>query len=347
MTAPLRPSSEPLATAYDVALLDLDGVVYLSAEPIPHAAQALADARAAGMRLGFVTNNASRTPDTVAAILTDLGIPTTASDVITSAQAAARLVAERVPAGAGVLVVGADGLREAVTEAGLRIVASADDAPAAVLQGYAAGTTYANLAEAALAIQRGAVWVASNVDSTMPSPRGPLPGNGAMVAALRVATRREPIVAGKPEPALHTESVERTGATRPLVVGDRLDTDVAGAVRVGCDSLLVLTGVATAADVLAAAPDQRPTYLAADLRGLLVRHAAPEHTDAAAGCGGWRVTHDGATLEIARDGQSDGDPLDLLRALCPLTWAAREVPPLRPADRASAHALTALGLAAD
>ena len=342
MTPPLRPSSAPLATAYDVALLDLDGVVYLSAEPIPHAADALADARAAGMRLGFVTNNASRTPDTVATLLTDLGIPARPSDVITSAQAAARLVAERVPAGANVLVVGAEGLREAVEAVGLHIVASADDDPAAVLQGYAAGTTYAELAEAALAVQRGAVWVASNVDSTMPSPRGPRPGNGAMVAALRVATRREPIVAGKPEPALHTESVERTGATKPLVVGDRLDTDVAGAVRVGCDSLLVLTGVASAADVLAAAPEQHPTYLAVDLRGLLTPHPAPEADATTSTCGGWSATAGSGGIEVS----GDGDPLDLLRALCPLTWAAAEVPPLKAANPPAAAALAELGLAA-
>ena len=335
---PLRPSPTALATAYDVALLDLDGVVYLSTEPVPHAAEALEAARAAGMRLGFVTNNASRTPTAVAEHLCALGIPADPHDVITSAQAAVRLVAERVPAGSAVLVVGADGLRHEVEAAGLRVVDSADDAPAAVVQGYAAGTTYATLAEAALAVQAGAVWVASNVDSTLPSPRGPLPGNGALVAALEVATRRTPLVAGKPEVTLHTESVERTAAERPLVVGDRLDTDVAGAVRVGCDSLLVLTGVASAADLLAAPPDQRPTYVAADLRGLLAEHPDVEQGAEITRCGGWTVTHAGAV-----DG--DGDPIDLLRALATAVWSAEsELPTFSAGSPAAKSALAELGL---
>jgi glycerol 3-phosphatase-2 len=265
-------SREPLCTAYDVALLDLDGVVYRGAEPVPGAAGAIAAARAAGMRVAFVTNNAARTPATVAAHLAAVGVPAAPEDVVTSAQAAATLLGTLVPASSRVLVTGGEGLRVAVTEAGFVPVASGDDAPAAVVQGYAPDLTYADLAEATLAVRAGAVWVATNLDATIPTARGELPGNGALIALVTHAARgrRPDGSAGKPERALHDEAVRRSGAARPLVVGDRLDTDVEGANRAGCDSLLVLTGVTDEAALRAAPPERRPTYVARDLGGLLV-----------------------------------------------------------------------------
>lgn len=267
--------AEPLCTAYDAALLDLDGVVYRGADAVPGAAEAIAKARAAGLRIAFVTNNASRTPAAVAAHLAAVGVPATPDEVVTAAQAAATLLTTLVPPGARVLVTGGEGLREATAERGFAPVTSADDAPAAVVQGYALDLTYADLAEAALAVRAGAVWVASNLDATIPTARGQLPGNGALVALVAHATGRRPdAVAGKPERALHDEAVRRTGATRPLVVGDRLDTDVEGANRAGCDSLLVLTGVADEAALLAAPPERRPTYVGLDLGALLVAHPA-------------------------------------------------------------------------
>ena len=267
--------AEPLCTAYDAALLDLDGVVYRGPDPVPGAAAAVAAARAAGMRMAFVTNNASRTPAAVAAHLGAVGVEARADEVVTAAQAAATLLGTLVPAGSRVLVTGGEGLRAAVTEAGFEPVPTADDGPAAVVQGYAPGLAYADLAEAALAVRAGAVWVASNLDATIPTARGLLPGNGALVALVAHATGRRPdAAAGKPERALHDEAVRRTGAVRPLVVGDRLDTDVEGANRAGCDSLLVLTGVTTEADLLAAPPERRPTYLGLDLGALLVAHPA-------------------------------------------------------------------------
>ena len=267
-----RGSEEPLDTAYDVALLDLDGVVYLGGAAIPGAAEALRKADAAGMRLAYVTNNAFRTPAAIAALLTSFGVPAAKDDVVTSAQAAARLLAERLPAGAPVLVIGGSGLRMAVRERGLRPVSTAAEKPRAVVQGYAPDVSYSMLAEGGLAVAAGALFVASNGDLTLPSRRGRQPGNGSLIQVVATATGVQPLVAGKPEPPLHRESVLRTGARHPLVVGDRLDTDIEGAHRVGADSMLVLTGVTGPAEAVLAPPSQRPTYLAEDLAGLLEPH---------------------------------------------------------------------------
>ncbi len=167
------------------------------------------------------------------------------------------------------LVAGSNGLRLALRERGMRPVSLAADRPVAVVQGYAPGINYELLAEAGVAVRDGAFYVATNSDSTLPTPRGPQPGNGSLLAVIITATGVQPVVAGKPQTPLHAEAVERTGAKHPLVVGDRLDTDIEGAVRGGADSLLVLTGVSTAKDAVLAPAGQRPTYIAADLRGLI------------------------------------------------------------------------------
>ena len=283
----LRSSASPLSEHYDAALLDLDGVVYLGGTPIPGAASALAAASDRGMKLAYVTNNASRTPHAIAAQLVAMGIAATATDIVTSAQAAAHLLADRLPAGSAVLVVGGAGLRLAVRERGLSPVTSAAVGPLAVVQGYSPHIDYGLLAEAALAIDAGALYVLSNADATLPTPRGQQPGNGSLAQVLIHATGRQPVVAGKPEPPLHAESVERVGAKRPLVVGDRLDTDIEGAVRGGADSLLVLTGVTRPADLLLAPAQRRPSYVAADLTGMNVSHPEVTATDGRFSCGGW------------------------------------------------------------
>lgn len=265
-------NSASLLADHDVVLLDLDGVLYRGDEPVQHAAAAVAAARAAGVRAAFVTNNASRAPSVVAEQLTSLDIPATADEVVTAAQAAAQVLAQRLPAGARVLVVGTEALVDEVRAVGLQVVTSADDAPQGVAQGLSQTVGYRDVAEAALAVRAGALWVTANTDPTVPSPRGLLPGNGAWVATVAAATGRAPLVAGKPEPALHAESVRRSRAQRPLVVGDRLDTDIAGARRNGSPSLLVLTGVTELAELLAAPLELRPTYVSPDLRGLLLDH---------------------------------------------------------------------------
>ncbi|MGI5442434.1 HAD hydrolase-like protein [Streptomyces shenzhenensis] len=312
-------SGQPLSEAYDTALLDLDGVVYAGGNAIVHAVESLAAARTGGMHLAYVTNNALRTPDTVAAHLTELGIPAGAEDVITSAQAVARLISEQLPPGARVLVVGGEGLRSALRERGLRPVESADDDPAAVAQGYGGpDLAWGRFAEACYAVARGVPWFASNTDLTIPSGRGIAPGNGAAVEVVRIATGAEPQVAGKPLPPMHRETILRTEAVRPLVVGDRLDTDIEGAFNGGVDSLLVLTGVTDGAQLLAAPPRHRPTYVDADLRGLLTGQPEVAQDGAGFRCAGWTATATDGRLELTGDGAA----LDGLRALCAAAWTA-------------------------
>ncbi|MGY4906846.1 HAD hydrolase-like protein [Streptomyces sp. 900116325] len=311
-------SSTALSEAYDTALLDLDGVVYAGGAAIAHAVDSLSAARDGGMHLAYVTNNALRTPAAVAEHLTELGVPAEAADVITSAQAVARLMADQLPAGARVLLVGGEGLRTALLERGLVPVESADDDPVAVAQGYGGpDMTWGRFAEAAYAIARGVPWFASNTDLTIPSARGIAPGNGAAVEVVRIATGAEPQVAGKPLPPMHRETVLRTGAKRPLVVGDRLDTDIEGAFNGGVDSLLVLTGVTDARQLVAAEPRHRPTFVDADLRGLLTGQPEVTETAGGFGCGGWTAAVRGDELVL----EGDGDVLDGLRALCGAAWS--------------------------
>jgi HAD superfamily hydrolase (TIGR01450 family) len=338
---------------HDVALLDLDGVVYVGPDAVPGVPAALAASRQAGMRLGFVTNNAARTPEDVARHLSDLGIPAGPDDVITSSQAAATVVADLLGPGARVLAVGGPGVAAALQEAGHVVVERAEDSPAAVVQGYGREVGWTQLAEAVVAIRNGARHVATNTDATIPSPRGPLPGNGAMVGVVRTVTGVAPLVTGKPDPAMHAECVRRTGARRPLVVGDRLDTDIEGASRAGAASLLVLTGVTDPATLLAAGPGQRPDLLAADAAGLLTPHPPVVHDGPAVRCGHSTVRpgegQDVLLLEV--DGAADdaGDGLEGLRALCVAHWSRHpdDAAPAQvvPADDRAVAALARWGLA--
>lgn len=312
-------SAASLTDIYDVALLDLDGVVYIGPDAVEHAAQALQSARDAGMRLTFVTNNAARPPAAVADHLTEIGIAATVDEVVTSAQAAARLVAERVPPGSRVLVVGGEGLEVALREQGLKPVSSVNDDPEAVVQGFHPDVGWRQLAEGAYAVASGLPWVASNVDVTIPTTHGIAPGNGTLVDVLRSVTKREPLIAGKPQPPMHRETLLRSGATNPLVVGDRLDTDIEGANNVGADSLLVLTGVATPTELVLAPEGLRPTYLGADLRSLA---AGPDELalTAAAERGGCRATVRNGVLDIT----GRGDVLDAIRAACGAVWSSSD-----------------------
>jgi glycerol 3-phosphatase-2 len=314
---------DALAAAYDVLLLDLDGVVYIGAAPIHGAPEALRRAKQAGAHLAYVTNNASRTPAAVAALLSGMGAPAAPSDVVTSAQAAARLLADKLPARSKVLVIGATALRLAVRERGLIPVSTAADKPLAVVQGYGPGLDYGALAEGGIAVRAGALFVATNADSTIPGPRGTAPGNGSLLQVITHATGVEPIVAGKPEPPLHHESVIRTGAKHPLVIGDRLDTDIEAAYNTGTDSFFVLTGVDNPRGAVLAPPHRRPTYIAATLDALLEPYPEVTRDQAAATCGGW-------TAAPAADGDGpltltgDGAAIDGLRALAAAAWSAHD-----------------------
>ena len=301
---------------YDGVLLDLDGTVLRGSETVPEAPDVVNELRQAGCAVQFITNNASRTPDEIADDLAALGIPTAGAQVVTSGQAAAAMLATRLSAEAAVLVVGTDALVAEVRSVGLRPVTAASEDPVAVVQGHSPDTGWIRLAEACLAIRGGALWVACNIDRTLPTERGLLPGNGAMVAALQAATDREPVVAGKPARALLDTARERAGAERPLVVGDRLETDIAGARGAELDSLLVLTGVSDAVALLAAPPEHRPTHVGADLR--VLREPVGEARIQARP--GWRVDVADGTLLIHSQGTVD-DPLDALRTLCAVWWS--------------------------
>jgi HAD superfamily hydrolase (TIGR01450 family) len=312
-----------LAKTYDVALVDLDGVVYIGSGPVDHAAEALAKARADGMRLAFVTNNAARPPQAVAEHLSRLGIAVSNDEVVTSAQAAARVLADMLPTGAGVLVVGGEGLVAALQERGLRPVRDLAGDPLAVVQGFHPDVDWRMLAEGSFAVAAGLPWVASNTDPTLPTPRGTAPGNGTLVDAIRAATGRAPTVAGKPEPPMHQEAVLRSGARRPLVVGDRLDTDIEGARRAGVDSLLVLTGVTDPVGLVRAPAAQHPTYVAPDLRALGESADTVTVQAGLARCGGASAAIEGGHVVVRHSpGHDSTAKLDVLRAVCGAAWAA-------------------------
>jgi HAD superfamily hydrolase (TIGR01450 family) len=339
--------TDRLLDGYDALLLDLDGTVYRGGAVIDGADTAVAAAHQAGTAVRYVTNNASRGPDAVSAQLRDLGIPARPDEVTTSAQAAAGVLAQRLPADALVLIVGSAALAAEVAGRGLRPVRQAGPDVAAVVQGFSPEIGWRELAEACVAIRAGALWVACNLDLTLPTERGELPGNGSLVAALRAATAVEPVVAGKPARPLMDDAREASGSRQPLVVGDRLETDIAGASAARMDAMLVLSGVSRAADLLAAPPEWRPRYVAADLRGLLSGAAEVEITEQP----GWTVEHvdNGLRVRAAGNGSSNpADPADelaLLRTLCAVWWPVGGGPvPVHPADDPAADALTTLNL---
>ncbi len=313
----------------DALFADLDGVVYAGAGAIPHAIESLTRA-SERVRVGYITNNASRTDGQVAEHLRELGLTLDTSDVVTSPQAAMGMLAEAAPAGSTILVVGGDGLIDEVTKHGFRVTDSARDNPAAVIQGFAPHVGWLNLAEASFALNArdpqhpdGIPWIATNMDWTIPVERGVAPGNGTLVSAVHLATGRLPQVAGKPELPIFEEANKRFGTANALFIGDRLDTDVMGANRAGMKSALVLTGIDGPKQLLAAPDGSRPDYILGDLREL--HNDYPDVQTAKNGSitvGDSRVAlRPGAggmtDLVIERPGS---DPLNLLRAACSAIW---------------------------
>ena len=331
-----------LLERHDAVLFDLDGTLFRGGTAVAGAPERVHEVIRQSVRVGYLTNNGSRSADQVVAHLRSLGFVAREREVITSGQGAATLLADRLPAGAEVLIVGTGALTGEVKHVGLAVATTAEQAKA-VVQGHSPDTGWRDLAEACLAIRAGALWVACNDDATLPDERGLLPGNGAMVAALRAATGAEPLVAGKPERPLFDEAIRRLESQRPLVVGDRLDTDIAGAVAAGLPSLLVLTGVSRAGDLLASSEEARPNYVAADLTAL--------HQDAEllvpADQPSWQVrsADDALTLAAGEGADPDGDPVVALRALCAAHWRRGGGPTrVRAAGDAAARALHALAL---
>ncbi|MFG1935363.1 HAD-IIA family hydrolase [Mycobacterium sp. NPDC048908] len=305
-----------LAQDHDCLLLDLDGTVFRGHEATPGAVETLKVVRS---RILFVTNNASRGPAEVAQHLCAMGFTAGPDDVVTSAQGAAHLLQQQLQPGAAVLIVGTESLAAEVRRVGLTPVRQWADDPVAVVQGHSPQTSWPDLAEAALAIRAGALWVAANVDKTLPSERGLLPGNGAMVAALRAATDTKPQVAGKPEPTLLMDALARGKFRSPLVVGDRLDTDIAGANAAGLPSLHVLSGVSTAADTVRAAVGQRANYIAEDLRALDARADSLRIGPHPA----WYVDVGPTAVTVQSTGRDPGDPLSVVRATANAVWSAQ------------------------
>lgn len=311
-------SDVSLISRFDALLSDLDGVVYAGPHAIPGAVESLKRLSGLGVGLGYVTNNASRSPAEVAAHLRELGAPAEDDQVVSSSQAAADLLASRLAPGSRILITGSAALAREIELVGLTPVHSQDEEPVAVVQGFNPGIGWKDLAEAAYVVSAGAFWVATNTDMSIPQARGIAPGNGTLVAAVTAATGKTPLVAGKPEAPLFHSAAKRLGAERPLVVGDRLDTDILGGNNAGFATVAVLTGVDTRETILAARAAERPDYLIGSLEDLYRPYPEVEHDDGTYVCGE-------ATARVANGAVGvigSRDNLDSWRAACAAWWAA-------------------------
>jgi glycerol 3-phosphatase-2 len=301
----LGASRQPLVECHDLVMFDLDGVVYIESAAVPGAPDQLARLRSGSAKLAFITNNASRTPEAVSEKLAGIGVEADPHEVVTSAQAAAHLLVDRHGEGAVIACLGADGLEEALKEAGLVPAAVADPRAVGLATGYGPDVVWRDVMRAAVRIRDGLPWVASNTDLSLPTQFGPAPGHGVMVGMLERFSGVKAEVAGKPQRPLLDETIRRMGGSSPLMVGDRLDTDIAGAHNIDIDSLLVMTGVTGLRELASAGPALRPTYVSVDLEGLFATHPAPEQDGTSWRCGGWRATVDDGRLEVTGHGEAD------------------------------------------
>ena len=311
----LEESETALVEAHDLVMFDLDGVVYVGGEAIDGVAAVIDRVRESGRHVAFVTNNASRTPDQVAAKLTKVGVSAEAHDVVTSAQAAARVLVEEHGTGARVLMLGGEGLRVALVEAGLEPVDDPEGA-VAVASGYGPDVRWRDIMRASTLVRDGLPYVASNADLTIPTPYGLAPGHGVLVRTITGFAGVDAIVAGKPEKPLMEETVLRVGGDRPLMVGDRLDTDIEGAHAIDAPSLLVLTGVTWLEELATAPPRLRPTYISPTLAGLFEPHPVPSVTDATVQLGGWTASVGDGRLTV----EGEGGDADWWRVAATACW---------------------------
>ncbi|MGA1838061.1 HAD-IIA family hydrolase [Herbiconiux sp. 11R-BC] len=304
----------------DAVLADLDGVVYQGPDAIPHAVEGLSRAVTEGFRTGYITNNASRTDAQVAEHLTSFGLTVAPADVVTSPQAAMRILTTLVEPGATILVVGGVGLTTEVEKAGFVVTRAASDKPAAVVQGFAPEVGWKQLAEASFALHDPAVhWVATNTDWTIPVAGGIAPGNGTLVSAVHTAVGRLPVVAGKPEKPIFEEALARFGTANAAFIGDRLDTDTLGAQRAGLRTIHVLTGIDRAKQLLAAPQGSRPEFILEDLRQLFEAYPATQTSkdgsETRVGASVVRMT--GPVVRVVKAGDSR---TDLVRAGSAAIW---------------------------
>jgi glycerol 3-phosphatase-2 len=263
-------SLTPLAAAYDHLLLDLDGCVWVGDEPTPGAIEAIAALRQAGKRVAFITNNSRQSGEEFVRKLWGLGIQASLEEVVTAGGAIQHVLAERFDRGNAV-VLGTAALERHVIDAGLRIVNGTDFAPraAVVVVGLDDDLRYSDLRDAVLAIHEGAALVAANRDATMPMPEGPWPGTGAILAAIETATGASADIVGKPQPQLFRTAIDRLGPGRTLMIGDRVETDLAGAAAAGLDAAIVLTGASTESEARGAS-DPAPVAIGATLAELVL-----------------------------------------------------------------------------
>lgn len=245
---------------YDGYFIDLDGTIYQGTTQFPSGKRFIERLKQTDADYLFVTNNSTKTPDDVARNLTENhDIPTTPDRIYTSAMAIADYLTD-LPDVKRILVIGEIGLQEALLAKGFELV---DEAPAdAVAIGLDRHITYEKLAQATLAIQQGAHFIATNIDTNLPSERGMLPGAGALIAALQTATHKTPIIVGKPETLIMQGALTRTKLTadQVIMVGDYYQTDIKAGLNAGIDTLLVYSGVSTKAEVQAKPVAERPTY---------------------------------------------------------------------------------------
>lgn len=314
--------TDRLVDAYDAVLFDLDGVIYLGPAAVPGAAEAMAGLAAAGKATMYVTNNAARSADTVVKQLRGLGFEAGPGNVLTSAQVAAAGLAEVLPPGAKVLVAGSASLAGLIAEVGLVPVASADDDPVAVLQGYDPVLSWPMLDEVCLAIARGAIWYATNDDASRPTDRGLVPGAGAMIAAVATAIGGAPTTFGKPHRPMMADAVRLTGARRPLFVGDRIDTDIVGASNAGMDSLMVFSGAHGKYELAACKPGERPTHIGPDVGALLEPARAFSVAGEQAECSGQVAVQEDSRIVLVTQPRQLRSQYDALWAVAGLAWAA-------------------------
>lgn len=229
-------------------IIDMDGVIWKSDAPIGDLAATFRRIRERGLKFIFATNNSTKTSEQYVARLREFGVEAEPQQVVTSSQGAAHAVAQKFPRGTKVFMIGEDGIQMALEERGFEILPVEDATQAeVVVVGLDRGITFQKACEATLLVRRGIPFYATNPDKTFPTPRGEIPGAGAWLAVITTATDVQPVMAGKPFPFLMELSLERLGTTKQetLVVGDRLETDIAAGQAAGCPTALVLSGVST------------------------------------------------------------------------------------------------------
>lgn len=326
----LRGSRKALIDTCDLLVMDLDGVCYMGSQRVDHVSESLSLARYKGKKIMFVTNNASRTPQQVVNHLKNFEIFSRQEEIMTSGMDGVELLKEQLPPGAKVFVVGAPALAQLVSDAGFAVVDSADEHPAAVIQGYASTIDWKQLSEAAYAIRAGATFISTNMDATLPTERGLALGNGSLVLAVTHATGKEAIAGGKPFPGIYRRALDKAHCQRPLCIGDRLDTDIAGARAAGLRSMHVLTGVATPRDIALAPREQRPDFLGIDMQSITEPSPGPVKNPTGVWTVGDSAGFDIRNKIIFRDNESFENKKEVTvtlndyRAMIAAIWEARD-----------------------